>query len=42
MLGRTNDVKHKFIKKWRSIQELRRFVERTDDVSLINKIRVVK
>jgi F-box protein 18 (helicase) len=38
--GRRNEISHKFVKKWKDFNALAAFAERTDDVSLLNKIKI--
>ena len=37
--GRNSEITHKFIKIWKSFDSLVKFAEKTDDVSLMNKIK---
>ena len=39
--GRRNEISHKFVKKWKDLNALAAFAELTDDVSLLNKIKVL-
>ena len=39
--GRKMEITNKFVKKWRDFNALVAYAERTDDVSLINKIKVL-
>jgi F-box protein 18 (helicase) len=38
--NKKDQIKHKFVKKWKSFKDLLNFAERIEDVSLINKIKV--
>ena len=38
--GQHKEITHKFVKKWKSFDALLAFAEKTDDVALINKIKV--
>ncbi|CAI8037725.1 F-box DNA helicase 1 [Geodia barretti] len=37
--GRNSEITHKFIKSWKSFDSLVKFAEKTDNVSLMNKIK---
>jgi F-box protein 18 (helicase) len=39
-VGRNSEITHKFIKIWKSFDSLVKFAEKTDDVSLMNKIKI--
>ena len=39
--GKKAEITNKFVKKWKDFGALASFAERTDDVSLINKIKVL-
>ena len=38
--GKTAEIQNKFVKRWHSFQALSNYADRTDDVALINKIKV--
>ena len=40
--GRKSEITHRFVKHWKSFDSLAKFAEKTDDVSLLNKIKVSK
>lgn len=38
--GKNDEIKHKFVKRWKNFDGLVKFAEKIEDVSLINKTRV--
>ena len=40
LCGRKEEIKHKFIKRWKSFMTLSQYAEKADDVALINKLKV--